>query len=133
MSEVESKRCKGCKIEKSAAEFNKDRTRPDGLNSRCRPCHRKAVSESAKRHPETKRRNQRRWAAANREKVSAHWAVDQALKSGRLRKPSNCEECGTETADLHAHHEDHTKPLSVDWLCPPCHRARHGQEIQYAA
>lgn len=41
------KRCSGCKVFKDESEFCKDRSRPDGLNHRCRPCNRLHVQNIA--------------------------------------------------------------------------------------
>lgn len=50
-------------------------------------------------------------------------ATNQAIGRGDLvRQP--CEVCGT-TTRIHAHHEDHTKPLEVRWLCAEHHHALH--------
>lgn len=43
------KRCGGCKKERPATEFWKDRSQSDGLQRKCKPCHRKATSSAAKR------------------------------------------------------------------------------------
>lgn len=57
------------------------------------------------------------------EKAAAHRAVRRALRNGSLvRQP--CERCRS-TDRIHAHHEDYSKPLTVNWLCGPCHQARH--------
>jgi hypothetical protein len=37
-------------------------------------------------------------------------------------KRQPCEMCGAPKAE--AHHEDYSKPLAVEWLCPPHHRER---------
>lgn len=61
---------------------------------------------------------------------TAHYLVMRATKSGKLKKPEVCEKCGTNPgfnsrgrSKLHAHHEDHAKPLDVEWLCFACHAA----------
>lgn len=54
---------------------------------------------------------------------AAHVLVGNAVRGGRLT-PQPCERCGT-TENLHAHHEDYSKPLDVTWLCQPCHGERH--------
>lgn len=43
------KRCSKCKFPKEDFEFAKDRSRPDGLNHRCRICNRLHVQEIATR------------------------------------------------------------------------------------
>lgn len=50
-----------------------------------------------------------------------------ALKAGKLVKPSACEECHAEEGPvvLYAHHDDYSKPLNVRWLCGTCHQKWH--------
>jgi predicted DNA-binding protein YlxM (UPF0122 family) len=61
----------------------------------------------------------------------AHNLVEQALKEGVLIRLEQCEECGTSgsmkdgRALVQAHHDDYNKPLSVRWLCQPCHHEWH--------
>lgn len=63
------------------------------------------------------------WRAKNKDRRSAHIAVGNAIRDGKLkRKP--CERCGTKKR-IRAHHEDYTKPLDVIWLCRKCHGERH--------
>jgi hypothetical protein len=64
------------------------------------------------------------WAARNREKRRAQNMASNAIRDGKLVAPAACERCG-KIGQLHAHHEDYSKPLEVTWLCPPCHGARH--------
>lgn len=60
------------------------------------------------------------------EKVAAHRAVQEAVRSGRLVRPSTCGACGA-SCQPHAHHEDYSQPLSVRWLCRSCHLAHHAR------
>lgn len=74
------------------------------------------------------RASKARWAQKNRFKRRAHSCLSKALRSGRIHKPNTCQACGTEVVDsrrLHAHHEDYSKPLEVEWLCSTCHGLRH--------
>ncbi len=55
--------------------------------------------------------------------------VRAARRKGLLVQAKRCDRChykpglGTDGRSLlHAHHADYDKPLSVEWLCPPCHR-----------
>jgi len=68
----------------------------------------------------------RNWRKRHPERVRAHSAVARALRSGRLKKQP-CEECGSK--DVHAHHDDYSKPLEVRWLCP----LHHGAERKVVA
>jgi hypothetical protein len=66
----------------------------------------------------------REYQRINRQMVAAHKAVQCALKSGKLMKPSACSKCDR-MRKLDAHHDDYAKPLEVRWLCRPCHRQHH--------
>jgi hypothetical protein len=77
----------------------------------------KANAHKYKRLPST-------WREKHKEKYKAHIAVNNALRTGQLVRPKNCERCGG-TYALHGHHEDYNKPLEVNWLCRFCHGERH--------
>jgi hypothetical protein len=51
-------------------------------------------------------------------------AVSNAIRDGKLARPSSCSKCGA-SCKPEAHHDDYTKPLDVRWLCVPCHRRHH--------
>jgi ribosomal protein S27AE len=128
----DTKRCTACKERKPLSAFNRDRSRGDGLQPKCRQCDRDASRRASQRNPKTRRAKERAWRRRNPQKVKAHSAVAYALRSGRLVRPNACPECGEETL-VEAHHPDYDKPLEVEWLCGPCHRVRHGREIRDAA
>lgn len=56
------------------------------------------------------------------EKYEARQAVLVAVRAGRLEKLP-CRVCGN--PDAEAHHPDYSRPLDVEWLCGPHHRAQH--------
>lgn len=60
----------------------------------------------------------------NPSKINARRVVEAAIKAGVLTKPEACSSCGKKDCRIEAYHEDHTKPLEVDWLCVSCHRKR---------
>jgi hypothetical protein len=47
--------------------------------------------------------------------------VSRALASGRIVRPSICEDCGGTGKAIEAAHHDYAKPLEVRWLCRSCH------------
>lgn len=69
------------------------------------------------------RRAQYDWIKSNPEKRAAHVILGNAVRSGRIDKPSNCSSCGLffPKRKIHAHHHDYAKPLDVTWLCVYCH------------
>ena len=90
-----------------------------------------AKARQQSRGYETERK--RKWRQSNPEKAQnirrAGHAVEAALQRGRLRKPSTCECCGMKRK-LEAHHHrgyERENWLNVEWLCNPCHAARHKQ------
>jgi hypothetical protein len=68
------------------------------------------------------REKRRRSLEANRLKVAARNAVNNAVNRGLIAK-GPCEVCGSKRT--HGHHDDYTKPLAVRWLCQTHHRAWH--------
>jgi hypothetical protein len=60
------------------------------------------------------------WRRRNPQAYAAHQAVERAIASGILQRPGACEKCQS-PVPVHAHHEDYSKPLDVQWLCADCH------------
>lgn len=69
----------------------------------------------------------RKWMKANTVKRAAHIILGNAVRDGRVDKPTACHRCKQDTASrrLHAHHHDYTAPLDVEWICAKCHRDEH--------
>lgn len=84
-----------------------------------------AAREQYARTPEGRARGnlaKRRYSERNPVKRTAHVAVGNALRGGKLTaKP--CEVCGDASAQ--AHHDDYSKPLDVRWLCTTHHAEWH--------
>ena len=142
------KKCTTCSIEKLESNFDKDKSKKDGLSSLCKECRKlwrkknKGRLKELKKTWETKNRskhlfsrkrryrNQREnellrtkeWKLKNNKKVLCHQAVDRAIKKGTLVR-QDCIKCGTEKT--HGHHPDYDKPLDVIWLCPKHHQEEH--------
>lgn len=74
------------------------------------------------------RESVRKWVNRNPEKSRAHQAVRYAISTGKLVRPKTCSKCGNVPtlrrdgrSGFHAHHQDYSKPLQVEWLCAFCH------------
>lgn len=78
--------------------------------------------EWALKNPDKNYASHRKYIEHNKEKYKAHFTVSNALKSGKLIRQS-CLKCGSK--EVHAHHDDYNKPLSVKWLCPKHHGDTH--------
>lgn len=69
----------------------------------------------------------RRWQLKYPEKYQAQRAVHKAINNGTLVR-GNCEKCNKPNG--HAHHNDYSKPLEVNWLCAKCHSNLHNEELK---
>lgn len=59
------------------------------------------------------------------QKASAHSKIAYAVRSGSVSRPDTCEKCSSYHSNIHAHHDDYSKPLEVIWLCTACHGSEH--------
>lgn len=114
------------------ARRNPERTRAnDRARYRRDKVKRNAASrEQVRANPGPSNQAKRGWSERNPEKRKAHHAVAAAIRDGRLERQP-CETCGT-TENVHAHHDDYSKPLDVRWLCASDHAAEH-VELREAA
>lgn len=56
-------------------------------------------------------------------KSAAFQAVNQAVKSGKLIRPTICPVCAAETFIV-AYQEDYNEPFEIEWLCIGCYRKK---------
>lgn len=132
--------CSKCHAEKAATQFY-------ARSTMCKLCHNartrahrltkveyyRAYDRARSRLPHRKRdlaeRNRlydamgRKRPEPSNEKRQARVTVGNAIRDGKLI-PAPCERCGSEI-EIHAHHEDYSKPLEVMWLCTTHHGERH--------
>lgn len=147
------KACKACGIEKPLTEYYKHSGMADGHLNICKVCKRsdslanrnknlayyqqydrsrmnepqRIAARAAYAQSESGKVSQSRAKAAYIAKTPqtrrAHSAVSNAIRDGRLVKQP-CEVCGT-LVNIHAHHDDYSKPLDVRWLCAKHHAEWH--------
>ena len=140
------KRCSICKVEKELNEFNKDKSRKDGLMYKCKLCekqyyllNREKIKQYYQLNREEKNQYQKEYNHMNREKINqyqnqykkrspekqkARVKLNDAVRTGKIHKPLYCSSCEGDK-HLEAHHTDYTKPLEVLWLCRTCHVDLH--------
>ena len=126
-----------CKKKLDETNFSKDKSSYDGLDHRCRKCNsergklyrlrrreyfKKNNENIHKKYRSTNLESQKIWRSKNNEKILAHQELHRAIKFGEIEK-SQCVICKNKNA--HAHHDDYSKPLEVDWLCRNCHGLWH--------
>jgi hypothetical protein len=145
------KRCFKCRTLRPLSEFYAHPMMADGHLNKCKECARTDVRanrkekldyyraydrrrnsdpdrlESHREYAATERgravarRGGAKWAARNPHKRRAHFAVNNAIRDGKLKRQP-CEKCG---GNAQAHHDDYSKPLDVRWLCTRHHADRH--------
>lgn len=133
-----SKICPDCGIEKLLSEYFTSKANRNSVwySKRCKPCHNAFCREyrQTEKHKEVHklwsrsdkgkkvRKNSRaRWLQKYKENRIAHSAVSNAIRDGRLeRQPCQiCENTGE------AHHENHSRPFDIKWLCKTHHAEFH--------
>jgi hypothetical protein len=130
--------CTNCKEKKKVTEFFKNKTTEDGYHYWCKECkskanrkynelNKKSIRLNKKKynesHREILRKSNKSWKNKNPHKIEAERKISYAIRIGKIKK-QNCTKCDS-SKDLHAHHEDYTKPLEIIWLCRTCHFQRH--------
>ncbi len=64
-----------------------------------------------------------KWRLIKSKKSAAFHAVNQAVKTGELVRPTVCPVCSALTFNV-PYQEDYTKPLEVEWMCIGCYRKK---------
>lgn len=130
------KTCFKCQRELPLSAFYKHKQMADGHLNKCKDCARKDVLAHRilnieKIRAYDRRRGSRQSPGYSKEyrklfpkKYKAHTLINNAIRDGRLKREP-CEECGEDYAC--AHHDDYSYPLSVRWLCYPCHSQWHAK------
>jgi hypothetical protein len=146
--------CRECKQEKPLSEFYKHAAMADGHLNKCIECvkarvskHREANLEKIQAY-DKKRGNRPDRVQARKDYAktqsgklahkkamekykklyplayAAHLITGNAIRDGKLVRPTNCSECNS-THKIEGHHDDYTQPLEVRWLCETCHKKWH--------
>ena len=85
------------------------------------------ASYSRWRQSEKGKRWYRNWAIKNPDKAQAYAATKEAIRSGKLSRPPQCEHCHETKKTIAHHHNGYTEEhwLDIQWLCASCHRIIH--------
>lgn len=132
------KACFKCHRSLPYSQFYRHAAMGDGYLGKCKDCTRDDVTEHRIRNIGRIREYDRKRAdephrvalrkrivaedrARHPERYKARVAVSNAIRDGRLVRPTGCSNCGVSGPRIEAHHADYGKPLDVEWLCKPCH------------
>lgn len=147
--------CRLCGIEKDYLDFYKHPTSKTGFDSKCKECTKSMVKanraknidhykefdrkramrpdrvamRSAYRSTEEGKKAVARANATYKEKAperaKARYAVNNAIRDGKLIPWPKCAMHDCECEKVEAHHPDYSRPLDVVWLCNTHHREAH--------
>lgn len=135
------KKCKGCKRNLPLGKFYLHSGMKDGYLNFCKTCVCKRVRNyRLKNINKIRQYDRKRGKLPHRialstkitkkqrtkypKKYKAQTIIGNAIRDGKLIKPSLCEKCHKRKR-LYAHHENYNKPLQVTWLCQICHKQIH--------
>lgn len=101
---------------------------------------RRTARESAARRyaadPSRVKAQARSWRERNGDRRTAQRRLASAVEKGEVVRPEACERCGSEPGRgrdgrrlIQGHHADYEKPLEVEWVCPPCHKAADAERV----
>lgn len=121
--EKKSKICIHCKKDKPIDYFTTDRKHLDGKHPVCRECKRIEQRALYKKQPERFKASNKRAYHKSPEKARARQKLNNAVRLGKIEKPTRCQLCGEENNRIEGHHhKGYSFPLDVTWLCTPCHK-----------
>lgn len=132
-TEITTRTCFVCHVEKPLEEFHKNKNKPLGREYMCRTCRRDCDRAQNQRPERIEKMEQYRQAEStmerNRERSKQHYIDNpeanraRAMIAGLIRagliERFPCQVCGKEPTD--GHHPDYSKPLEVIWLCRSHH------------
>lgn len=136
------KKCFKCGQEKDLDCFYKHSQMGDGHLNKCIECAKKDANDHRLKNLERIREYDRNRAKLpHRKRIMslrsksykirkplenhARCILNNAIRDGRILKPTHCSSCGIKPTRLFGHHKDYYKPLEVLWLCQPCHALEH--------
>lgn len=134
------KKCSKCQETRPVAEFHRNRTKPDGLSTECKPCVLNKVRTYSAAHVAERSAYHKEWRVRNRETFRAITSASTkaypeknairkrfaaAVRAGKIEKPVGCWHCGAPNPEGHHASYDRDMWNVVTWLCRACHRQCH--------
>lgn len=114
--------CKVCTRAYGRAAYKAKRKNPDWLKKERERCRIKQANyRKIGLAKQTSNAVKLAWASRNKPKRIAQSRAERALKRGMIKRKRRCEHCRNKRTDLEMHHPDYSKPMLVEWVCPPCH------------
>jgi len=134
------KTCSTCGRDKEHSEFYPKRGQcKECVLARCRAYYRSNLEERHEYDRKRSRRPERRKYRLESGKkdyekhpvrVKARWMLNNWVRLGYVVRPDTCPRCGRSDVVVEGHHEDHSRPLDVEWACRTCHRRIEGRLVK---
>ena len=124
------KRCLKCKEIKPLFEFYKNKHCKDGYLNNCKICQSKATKKYQKNEKgkEVHRKGTKKYVVFHPKQIKAEKAVNNAIRAGKMQKPSyyKCKYCKKQAEHYH-HHKGYAPKnwFVVEAVCSLCHSKRH--------
>jgi len=109
----------------------------DGHLGKCKDCTKRDVKVDRRTKPHAREydRNRARlphrvalakrigqeWDRRYPDRAKAQNKAQNAVRDKKMVRVTHCENCGQMPKRIEKHHPDYSQPLSVMWLCKPCH------------
>lgn len=125
---MDTKKCSKCKEIKNVGEFYKRSVSLDGLNSACKGCNR--ITMCKYQQSNKGKTSRKSYNTRNSEKTKARSCLYNAIRSGTVVRPNNCDKCG-KVCKTEAHHHSYLEEyrLDVQFLCRQCHINLHNLNL----
>jgi hypothetical protein len=126
-----NKTCNKCGLSLGLEHFHRSQSGKFGRASYCRTCFSTIQKEWRERdilksrEKENSRSRNRRKLPEVRRKEKSRAAVRDAVRAGKVYKPTSCQRCGRGHCQIQAHHPNYNEPFNVEWLCASCHGQIH--------
>ena len=134
MSDGYLNKCKSCCREQSnkrraekleeIQEYDRNRPNRTERNERMKLYREKLKNENPEKYKIIYTGIRKRYRENHAAEVKAEGMLNEALRTGRITRPSKCSMCGKDCIPQ-GHHWDYTKPFDVIWVCEKCHSDIH--------
>lgn len=122
------------RLAKNKRWYEENKERVFELNRKWRKKNQESYNKSQqryrKKHKEIVDECNNRYNKKYPKRRSARVLLNCAIRNNILEKPSECSKC-KKLCKPEGHHKDYDKPLDIVWLCIPCHRRLHFEQINY--
>ena len=120
---IETKVCTKCKRELPLTQFHQYKRRSQTHYSQCRDCKAEYKKNNKDKLLIAQYARRANPSAEDKRKKKAWNALNNSVKTGKIKKSEYCEICGA-GGSIQAHHDDYNELYKVTWCCQKCHAAR---------